>query len=32
MFGSPGTTELPVMDGLAGEPGIHDVLALQEGA
>ena len=32
MFGNPGTTELPLMDGLAREPGIHYVLALQEGA
>jgi len=30
MFGNPGTTELPVMDGLAREPSIHYVLALQE--
>jgi benzoylformate decarboxylase len=30
MFGNPGTTELPLMDGLAREPGIHHVLALQE--
>jgi benzoylformate decarboxylase len=30
MFGNPGTTELPVMDGLAREPGIRYVLALQE--
>src|SRR5213080_877207 len=30
MFGNPGTTELPFMDGLAREPGIHYVLALQE--
>src|SRR2546422_7129924 len=30
MFGNPGTTELPLMDGLAREPGIHYVLALQE--
>src|SRR5713226_8003845 len=30
MFGDPGTTELPLMDGLAREPGIHYVLALQE--
>src|SRR5437870_1724852 len=28
MFGNPGTTELPLMDGLAREPGIHYVLAL----
>jgi len=32
MFGNPGTTELPLMDGLAREPGIHYVLALQEAA
>src|SRR2546429_9572566 len=30
MFGNPGTAELPLMDGLAREPGIHYVLALQE--
>ena len=30
MFGNPGTTELPLMDGLAREPNIHYVLALQE--
>jgi benzoylformate decarboxylase len=30
MFGNPGTTELPLMDGLAREPDIHYVLALQE--
>jgi benzoylformate decarboxylase len=30
MFGNPGTTELPLMAGLAREPGIHYVLALQE--
>src|SRR5882724_8532282 len=30
MFGDPGTTELPLMDGLAREPGIHYVLALQK--
>src|SRR5437763_1220812 len=30
MFGNPGTTELPRMDGLAREPGIRYVLALQE--
>src|SRR2546428_12100094 len=29
MFGNPGTTELPLMDGLAREPAIHYVLALQ---
>ncbi len=30
MFGNPGTTELPLMDGLAREPGIRYSLALQE--
>ena len=30
MFGNPGTTELPLMDGLAREPKIRYVLALQE--
>src|SRR3989304_7518051 len=30
MFGNPGTTELPLMDGLAREPKIHYVLALRE--
>src|SRR3989475_7049445 len=30
MFGNPGTTELPLMDGLARAPGIRYVLALQE--
>ena len=30
MFGNPGTTELPLMDGLVREPGIRYVLALQE--
>jgi benzoylformate decarboxylase len=30
LFGNPGTTELPLMDGLAREPGIRYVLALQE--
>jgi benzoylformate decarboxylase len=30
MFGNPGTTELPLMDALAREPGIRYVLALQE--
>jgi benzoylformate decarboxylase len=29
MFGNPGTTESPLMDGLAREPGIHYVLALR---
>src|SRR5215475_11647974 len=32
MFGNPGTTELPLMDGLAREPGIRYILALQEAA
>jgi len=32
MFGNPGTTELPLMDGLARAPGIRYVLALQEAA
>ena len=32
MFGNPGTTELPLMDGLAREPRIRYVLALQEAA
>src|SRR5437899_857492 len=30
MFGNPGTTELPLMDGLARQPGIRYILALQE--
>jgi benzoylformate decarboxylase len=30
MFGNPGTTELPLMDGLARAPSIRYVLALQE--
>jgi benzoylformate decarboxylase len=30
MFGNPGTTELPLMDGLAREPDIRYVLALHE--
>ncbi len=30
MFGNPGTTELPLMDGLVRQPDIHYVLALQE--
>ena len=30
MFGNPGTTELPLMDGLAREPSIRYVLALLE--
>jgi benzoylformate decarboxylase len=29
MFGNPGTTELPLMDGLAREPKIRYILALQ---
>ena len=32
MFGNPGTTELPLMDGLAEEPALTYVLALQEAA
>jgi benzoylformate decarboxylase len=32
MFGNPGTTELPLMDGLAEEPALAYVLALQEAA
>lgn len=32
MFGNPGTTELPLMDGLVGEPALTYVLALQEAA
>jgi benzoylformate decarboxylase len=32
MFGNPGTTELPLMDGLVREPRIRYVLALQEAA
>ena len=32
MFGNPGTTELPLMDGLADEPALTYVLALQEAA
>jgi benzoylformate decarboxylase len=31
IFGNPGTTELPLMDGLVREPRIRYVLALQEG-
>src|SRR5258705_9379964 len=31
IFGNPGTTELPLMDALAGEDEIRYVLALQEG-
>ncbi len=31
MFGNPGTTELPLMDGLAREKDIRYILALQEG-
>ncbi len=30
LFGNPGTTELPLMDGLVAEPGIRYVLGLQE--
>src|SRR5437867_12649637 len=30
MFGNPGTTELPLMDGLARETRIRYILALQE--
>ena len=30
VFGNPGTTELPLMDGLVAEPGIRYVLGLQE--
>src|SRR5437016_14650880 len=30
MFGNPGTTELPLMDGLAREPAMHYVLTHQE--
>src|SRR6266851_5646029 len=30
MFGNPGTTELPLMDGLVREPSIRYILALQE--
>lgn len=30
LFGNPGTTELPLMDGLARKPSIRYVLALQE--
>ncbi len=32
IFGNPGTTELPLMDALAVEPGLRYVLALQEAA
>ena len=32
IFGNPGTTELPLMDGLVAETGIRYVLALQEAA
>ncbi len=32
LFGNPGTTELPLMDGLAEEPSLTYVLALQEAA
>ncbi|HLE42631.1 MAG TPA: thiamine pyrophosphate-binding protein [Methylomirabilota bacterium] len=31
LFGNPGTTELPLMDGLVAEPGIRYVLGLHEG-
>ncbi|MCL6640423.1 MAG: thiamine pyrophosphate-binding protein [Candidatus Rokubacteria bacterium] len=31
LFGNPGTTELPLMDGLVREPAIRYVLALHEG-
>ena len=30
LFGNPGTTELPLMDALAGADDLHYVLALQE--
>ncbi|MEW5863904.1 MAG: thiamine pyrophosphate-dependent enzyme [Pseudomonadota bacterium] len=30
LFGNPGTTELPIMEALPGEPGIRFVLGLQE--
>lgn len=30
LFGNPGTTELPLMDGLAGHPDIRYILALHE--
>ncbi|HZS35140.1 MAG TPA: thiamine pyrophosphate-binding protein [Methylomirabilota bacterium] len=32
LFGNPGTTELPLMDGLAEEPALTYVLGLQEAA
>src|ERR671926_1411494 len=32
LFGNPGTTELPLMDALAGESGMRYVLGLQEAA
>jgi benzoylformate decarboxylase len=32
LFGNPGTTELPLMDGLVETPGIRYVLGLQEAA
>lgn len=32
LFGNPGTTELPLMDGLAGQEAIRYILALQEAA
>ena len=31
LFGNPGTTELPIMHALSGEPGMGYVLGLQEG-
>lgn len=31
IFGNPGSTELPIMDALAGEKNVHYVLALHEG-
>lgn len=32
IFGNPGTTELPLMDGLVAEPGLRYILGLQEAA
>ena len=32
LFGNPGTTELPLMDGLVEEPALTYVLGLQEAA
>jgi benzoylformate decarboxylase len=32
LFGNPGTTELPLMDALAGDSGLRYILGLQEGA